>query len=94
MSKRIKLENIVPRQKAHGHQHGSKDSFCPECGERLFEDSVVEEYVCGACRHLISPNDEFCAFCGDKINSNGGIEHYTRGRRMSNKEFTEMKKEL
>jgi len=87
MSKRIKLENIVPKQKHHNHPHGSEDKFCPECGENLMEDSLVEEYVCATCRHLISPTGKFCTFCGVSIDGEGDVEHYAGSRKLTHEEF-------
>ena len=87
MCKRIKLENIIPVQKSHGHAHDRLGNFCPECGENLMKENLVEEYVCATCRHLISPTDKFCIFCGVSIDGEGDIEHYAGGRKLTHEEF-------
>ena len=73
MAKRIKLENIVSR------------GFDKQTGEETKEETL--EFVCKACRHLVSQDDKFCGQCGAKLEVSDLTEHYYKGEKVTDKEY-------
>jgi len=78
MVKRIKLENIISR------------GFDRQTGELIKEETL--EFVCEACRHLVSQNDKFCWQCGGKLEVSDLTEHYYKGEKLTDEQFNEVKR--
>ena len=53
---------------------------------------LVDEYVCGGCRHLVGRDDKVCWQCEERLTQSTLIEHYHRGVKLSNDEFNKAKR--
>jgi len=78
MAKRIKLENIV----SYG--------FNRQTGKLIEEETL--EFVCKACRHLVSQDDKFCWQCGEKLEASDLVEHYYKGGKITDEEYQRRRK--
>lgn len=59
--------------KACGYASPSERSFCTECGEKLPEKTLFQEYAgrhkyCKTCDTVVREDTEYCPQCGEKLN--------------------------
>ena len=95
MPKKIKLENIIGKRKEHRHSVSPENAtFCPQCGEKVVEDAIVEEFVCENCRNLVKQEDAFCWYCDSPLESSSVVEHWHQGKKLTKKEFSKRKRTL
>lgn len=87
---KLKLENIVLRQKLHAHP--SRGRFCPIDGEDLVVEVVVEEFICDICRNLVDEDDKFCQNCGEPLGAPVRTEHWHKGDKITDAEFKKRSK--
>lgn len=93
MANRIKLESIAEAHQPHQHDGAdySKNNFCPKCGLETVAYKTTDEYVCEACRHLVSADSVFCHHCGEELKSSDKIEHYFGGIKIDDALFKHIK---
>ncbi len=95
MLKKIKLENIVVRQKLHQHPiYPDYARYCPECGESVEEEVIIDEFICENCRHLVGENEKFCWSCGNPLETSLVVEHWHKGKKLPDEEFEKRKETI
>ncbi len=55
--------------KACGEEIGALADFCPKCGAKYVEETIVTEKICPACGAKVADDDSTCLSCGRTLNN-------------------------